>query len=481
MSAKRRKSEMLPDQGFHCSLRLLEEIRSRAVWSGALTFLLFSVMILLLCFPWAVFLGHFATKLVVGGLLGLILVASAITVYRQRTSLTVVRKALIDQMDAATKNSARAERFYGLSILDPLTGLYNRRFGETRLEEEIAKAEGSGAPLLVAAMDFDGFKKINDTLGHDAGDVALKEFSRRLQRAVRACDVPIRVGGDEFLVILPDCPPDKVQMIISRMDAIEFVVNKKRVPLSFSYGMAQYQANDTSEALIKRADQRLYEVKAKKKAARGVEPTATRPAPVSGLAPRAERRPAPQPSAGSRREPLRRGVRLPVEIPVILIGSDLLGRHFSEETVTLDVSPHGAAVLSHQKLAAEQEVIVRCLGTNQEAEMQVVRAVKSEAGDFAYGLAFVHPGAHIWSVEFPPLREAEEERSGSLFTCTRCRSREVLDSADATGGNNPGPTMVRFCKRCGSETDWACVVGDRSACATEELKPAPAFAGEKSP
>jgi hypothetical protein len=171
---------------------------------------------------------------------------------------------------------------------------------------------------------------------------------------------------------------------------------------------------------------------------------------------------------------------LPAEIPVLLIGSDLLGRHFSEETVTLDVSPHGAAVLSRQKLAAEQEVIVRYLGTNQEAEMQVVRAVKSEAGDFAYGLAFVHPAAHIWSVEFPPLQEPEEERAGSLFTCTRCRSREVLNPADATGGNNPGPTIVRLCKRCGSETAWVCLVGNRSACATE-LEPAAAFVGKKSP
>jgi len=436
-------------------------------------------MIVVLCFPSAVSLGDFATKLV-GGLLGVIWVASAITMYRQRSSLTVVRKALIEQMDAATKHSARAERFYGLSILDPLTGLFNRRFGETRLEEEIARAEGSGDSLLVMAMDFDRFKQTNDTLGHAAGDMALKEFSRRLQRAIRACDVPIRVGGDEFLVILPECPPDNLQTIISRMDSIEFVLNGKRVPVLFSYGMAQYQVNDTAEAIIKRADQRLYEIKAEKKAARAADSKVAKPEPANRVEPRPERRPALEPPAGLRGELLRRSVRLPVEMPVSLIGSDLHGRGFSEETVTLDVSQHGAAVLSRQKLVAEQEMIVRCLGTNEEAEARVIRLTELGPGYFGYGLAFVDPGANIWGVKFPSPQEAEKELAGSLFACTRCRNREVLDPADVTGRDNPGGTIVRSCKRCESDTAWAPIEGGGSANVTERQESTFACVGKNA-
>jgi diguanylate cyclase (GGDEF)-like protein len=480
MSKNRRKSETVPNQGVHHSLGLLDEIRSLAVWGGAASLLLLSGMIVLLCFPAAILLGNLATKLVAAALLGLISVASALMLHRQRSGLAEVRKALIDQMDAATRNSAKAERFYGLSILDPLTGLYNRRFGETRLEEEIARAESSKAPLLVMAMDFDRFKQINDTLGHDAGDMALKEFSRRLQRAVRACDVPIRVGGDEFLVILPDCPPDKVQTIISRMDSIEFDLNGKRVPVYFSYGMAQYEVKDTPRGIIKRADRRLYDVKAAKKAGRAVQSMAPRPEAASGPEPCADGRSYLGQRVEERREQVRRSVRLPVETPVFLIGSDLTGKSFFEDTVTFDVSRHGAAILSHRKLAAEDELVVRRLDTNEEARARVVRVMELGPGEFIYGLAFVDLGANIWGIEFPPLQETEKELGGSLFACTRCNSREVLDASDVTHGDASGKTIVRSCKRCNSETAWALVVGSESAGVTDGSECAPAFADEKA-
>ena len=198
-------------------------------------------------------------------LLVLMWVGSIVALSQQRRRLQVFRKNVIEQMDAATKHRVKAEQFYGLSILDPLTGMYNRRYGETRLQEEVTKAEKSGEPLLLLALDFDRFKEINDKYGHAAGDLALKEFSRRLQRAIRACDVPVRVGGDEFLTIFPECPLEKMQQILLRMDSIAFPFDGKKIPVSFSHGVAQYQVNDTPETMIQRADERLYAAKASRK------------------------------------------------------------------------------------------------------------------------------------------------------------------------------------------------------------------------
>ena len=198
-------------------------------------------------------------------LLGVMLGLMAFSLREQR-HLGTLRSQLVEQMEIATRHQVRADRFYGLSILDPLTRLYNRRFGESRLREEIADAAKSGEPLLLMAIDFDRFKQINDVCGHAAGDMALKKFTRRLQSAIRARDVPIRTGGDEFLVILPECPPDKVQVILSRLTAFDFELDGQTITVSFSLGVAQYQVRDTPESMTARADARLYEAKAQRPA-----------------------------------------------------------------------------------------------------------------------------------------------------------------------------------------------------------------------
>ena len=151
---------------------------------------------------------HLDVRLVAYGLLLLML---ACNIYRvvQYNRLGWVRNRLTEQLGMSIKQRIRADKLYGLSILDPLTGLHNRRFGEERLKEEIIRAERNSDPLAVIILDLDHFKEINDQFGHPAGDVALKAFSRRLRKAIRACDVPVRIGGDEFLVILPECPREK--------------------------------------------------------------------------------------------------------------------------------------------------------------------------------------------------------------------------------------------------------------------------------
>ena len=467
ISANQRKSESTGAQEFQHSLRLVDAITSWHLWGSALMILLLPGTIILLSFPLLFArLGLFHERyasLAVQGLLGMMWVVSGFTLYHQRSRLKMLRTGLIGQMDGATKNHVRAEKFYGLSILDPLTGLYNRRFGETRLEEEISSVEESDDPLLLLALDFDRFKEINDKYGHAAGDLALKEFSRRLQRAIRACDVPIRVGGDEFLVIFPECQPDKIQAILSRMGSIVLKFDGKQIPLSFSHGLVQYQVNDTPETMIKRADERLYAQKAKRKTDVGVDQTNTTKSVTQKKDSESSSGEPPdsQPVAGMRLQRVRRSGRFPKKIAVFLIGSDLDGTVFSEQTNTVELSRHGAGVVSRHKLAPEQHIIIRCQETNREAEARVVRVIGSQSDSHTYGLEFVGSTIDIWDVEVPPLTESEKEAHHSLFQCSDCEGRETLNPSDVElNGYAVNKAVVRPCKRCGSATTWTRVLGD---------------------
>jgi two-component system, cell cycle response regulator len=109
---------------------------------------------------------------------------------------------------------------------------------------------------------LDNFKDVNDRYGHFAGDLVLKEFARRLSRGTRGSDVAVRLGGDEFLVILPECPPEKVDIVLSRVKDLEVEMGQDRIPVYSSLGWAKYELGDTAEDLIKRADEALYENKA---------------------------------------------------------------------------------------------------------------------------------------------------------------------------------------------------------------------------
>jgi diguanylate cyclase (GGDEF)-like protein len=202
--------------------------------------------------------NQLATLLAVDAVLLLILISRGYELRRYRNTRLILAK----QLEIAAKQRARADQLYGLSILDPLTGLHNRRFGEQRLSEEMVRSERSPEPLAVILFDLDYFKEINDRFGHAVGDLALKEFSRKLRRAIRACDVPVRMGGDEFLVVLPECPREKVDPILSRIGTPEIEFNGQKIPVCYSTGRAHYQYSDTTEALLGRADEVLYAQKA---------------------------------------------------------------------------------------------------------------------------------------------------------------------------------------------------------------------------
>jgi len=296
----RRRSGAFRGRALGQELKLLDRSRSWFLWSGVLMLCLLSGVMALVApmRTWFEFMDGGTTRTSVLALLLVMLVVQVVSVWEQR-HFRALRDHLIEQMATATQQRARAEEFYGLSILDPLTGLYNRRFGERRLDEEISRSATTGDPLMLVALDFDLFKAINDRHGHAAGDTVLKEFSRRLRRAIRLSDVPIRVGGDEFLVILPECPTDQVQTVLSRLTSFDLKLDDGSVHVSYSRGVARYQAGDTATAMIKRADERLYANKAQRSAsaaaddrghelrrsatARSSEADASKPSPVPVL------------------------------------------------------------------------------------------------------------------------------------------------------------------------------------------------------
>jgi diguanylate cyclase (GGDEF)-like protein len=150
------------------------------------------------------------------------------------------------------------EQLYQLSVLDPLTGLFNRRHIEQKLADEISRSERHGHPLTVILFDLNEFKQVNDTHGHTSGDVVLQAFADRLRKATRGSDVAGRFGGDEFLVVLPECKAEGVQYVFNRLDDLEVEVSDVKLPVRYSAGWANFAAGESLIELLTRADGALY-------------------------------------------------------------------------------------------------------------------------------------------------------------------------------------------------------------------------------
>lgn len=193
----------------------------------------------------------------VRGLFGLVLLFSVYTLYQQ-FRLRKAQIELAEQIEMAAQQHKRAEDFLKLAMLDSLTGLHNRRFGEERLAAEITRAHRSGSSLTVLMLDLDDFKRINDRYGHGAGDSALKLFAMRLKSASRGSDLAVRLGGDEFLMLLPECQEGKVSHVLNRLTALALNIGGEKISLEFSAGWADYRPDETAQDLLKRADAALY-------------------------------------------------------------------------------------------------------------------------------------------------------------------------------------------------------------------------------
>lgn len=207
------------------------------------------------------------------GLIVLVVVFNVYTIYQQ-----VLIKRLRRQL---AEKQGHSQVLRNLAMVDPLTGLYNRRFAEQRLAAEVARSERRGHPLTVLTLDLNDFKQINDIHGHPAGDQVLQEFAAHLNRVIRGSDLAVRLGGDEFLVVLPECTLEQLQLVLGRLGDLEVHWQGHKICVTFSAGWRQYEMGDRPEELLARADQALYARKrASKRGNSPARPTETEPDPT---------------------------------------------------------------------------------------------------------------------------------------------------------------------------------------------------------
>ena len=166
------------------------------------------------------------------------------------------------------KLRATYEISLSMALTDGLTGLYNRRYLEVHLQKLLAKNEESHKKMAVLLIDIDHFKSVNDTYGHDVGDQILKQFAVRLQDNLRSFDLVARMGGEEFVAVLPDVSDDRPYLIAERLrraiekEPFQCSTPSGQLNITTSLGGAIIEeAGGTPESVIKRADQCLYKAK----------------------------------------------------------------------------------------------------------------------------------------------------------------------------------------------------------------------------
>lgn len=153
-----------------------------------------------------------------------------------------------------------------IATRDELTGVANRRFMLEKMREEVERAQRASSPLLLAMLDIDHFKRINDVYGHQVGDRALQAFSSVVQNNLRASDTLARWGGEEFVVLLTDTDASVGNICLERVRAkvaeIEVPAGDDRVTMTVSIGVTPYRHGETIEKTLLRADAALYDAKA---------------------------------------------------------------------------------------------------------------------------------------------------------------------------------------------------------------------------
>ena len=169
-----------------------------------------------------------------------------------------------------TERKQLEKKLEKLARIDSLTGCYNRGYGLELLDRQIKLSHRSKSPLILAFLDIDKFKPINDTYGHDEGDLVLKEVANLFKSTLREIDIVCRMGGDEFLLIFPESSLKEAPLIKERLNKNLIELNqtlKRLYKIDLSIGLSEYDPDHplTMDELIRIADQKMYEEKRNKK------------------------------------------------------------------------------------------------------------------------------------------------------------------------------------------------------------------------
>jgi diguanylate cyclase (GGDEF)-like protein len=181
----------------------------------------------------------------------------------QRQELARVNAALGVEM---MERQRLAERLREMTVVDELTTLHNRRYLNEVAEEVLAVARSHGQDLGVMVIDIDNFKEVNDTLGHAAGDEVLRHLALKIRACLREGDVGARIGGDEFLILMPGLSAERIRQVVERLRAVVALEpahwQGRALPFTLSVGYTVAEGRDPGFAAVyARADACLYEAK----------------------------------------------------------------------------------------------------------------------------------------------------------------------------------------------------------------------------
>lgn len=179
-------------------------------------------------------------------------------------------RELNQRLDAAQRELLRANRELAqseqasrrISLIDPLTGVGNRRHFDQTLASEVERASRYGQPLSLVLLDIDNFKRINDNWGHEAGDQVLRRVGAMLRKTLRSSDSVSRYGGEEFAVLMPGLGRDEARALAERIRGALADLPMGRLPaITASFGVASLAPDESGESLFARADAALYRAK----------------------------------------------------------------------------------------------------------------------------------------------------------------------------------------------------------------------------
>lgn len=157
------------------------------------------------------------------------------------------------------------DKYKNESVTDHMTGLYNRKYMDLKLSEEIERFKREKRPFCIVMADIDKFKSVNDTYGHQVGDQVLKHMAKLIKENIRKTDFAFRYGGEEFMIMLVNADVRNAvhvsEQIRKKLEATNFSLKDLSFNVTSSFGVAQFSADDTPESCIKLADSRLYTAK----------------------------------------------------------------------------------------------------------------------------------------------------------------------------------------------------------------------------